>query len=30
MIKDNNIKEFRIDKDIYEYKDYNYINSIKR
>lgn len=30
MIKDNNIKEFIIGKDAYEYKDYSYINSIKR
>ena len=30
MIKDNNIKEFRIGKDTYEYKDYSYINFIKR
>ena len=30
MIKDNNIKEFKIGKDTYEYKDYSYINSIKR
>ena len=30
MIKDNNIKEFRIGKDTYKYKDYSYINSIKR